>query len=47
MNLALLSKQATEENTLLPYGTIHAEIPSSSPAAVAVPEDGPKLRPHH
>jgi hypothetical protein len=36
MNQALLSKQATEENTPFPYGTIHAEIPGSSPAAVAI-----------
>src|ERR1035437_5525989 len=36
MNPALLSKQATEENTPFPYGTIHAEIPESSPAAVAI-----------
>ena len=36
MNQALLSKQATEWNTPFPYGTIHAEIPGSSPAAVAI-----------
>ena len=33
---ALLSKQATEENIPFPYGTIHAEIPECSPAAVAI-----------
>ena len=36
MNQALLSKQATEESTPFLYGTIHAEIPESSPAAVAI-----------
>jgi 2'-5' RNA ligase len=36
MNQALLSKQAAEDNTPFPYGTIHAEIPGSSPAAVAI-----------
>jgi 2'-5' RNA ligase len=36
MNQALLSKQATEENTPFPYGTIHAEIPESSSAAGAL-----------
>src|ERR1017187_7653109 len=36
MNQALLSKQATEDNTPFPYGTIHAEIPESSPAAAAI-----------
>ena len=36
MNQALLSNQATEENTSFPYGTFHAEIPESSPAAVAI-----------
>jgi 2'-5' RNA ligase len=36
MNQALLSNQATEENTPFTYGTIHAEIPESSPAAVAI-----------
>jgi 2'-5' RNA ligase len=33
---ALLSKLADEPNTAFPYGTIHAEIPESSPAAVAL-----------
>jgi 2'-5' RNA ligase len=36
MNQVLLSKQATEENAPFLYGTIHAEIPDSSPAAVAL-----------
>jgi 2'-5' RNA ligase len=36
MNQAVLSKHATEENTPFPFGTIHAEIPSSSPAAIAI-----------
>ena len=36
MNHVLLSKQATEENAPFLYGTIHAEIPDSSPAAVAL-----------
>jgi 2'-5' RNA ligase len=36
MNQALLSKQAAEDNTAFPYGTIHAEIPDSSPAAIAI-----------
>jgi 2'-5' RNA ligase len=33
---ATLSKQTTEENIPFPYGTIHAEIPECSPAAVAI-----------
>jgi 2'-5' RNA ligase len=36
MNQALLSKQAAEDNTPFPYGTIHAEIPECSPATVAI-----------
>ena len=36
MNQALLSKQAAEDNTPFPYGTVQAEIPESSPAAVAI-----------
>ncbi len=36
MNQALMSKQAAEDNTPFPYGTVHAEIPESSPAAVAI-----------
>ena len=36
MNQVLLSKLAAEPNTPFPYGTIHAEIPESSPAAAAL-----------
>jgi 2'-5' RNA ligase len=36
MNQVVLSKQAAEDNTPFPFGTIHAEIPESSPAAVAI-----------
>jgi 2'-5' RNA ligase len=36
MNQALLSKQAAEDDTPFPYGTVQAEIPQSSPAAVAL-----------
>ena len=36
MNQVVLSKLADEPNTAFPYGTIHAEIPESSPAAVAL-----------
>jgi 2'-5' RNA ligase len=36
MNQVLLSKQATEKNAPFLYGTIHAEMPDSSPAAVAL-----------
>jgi 2'-5' RNA ligase len=33
---ATLSKQAAKDNTPFPYGTVQAEIPESSPAAVAI-----------
>ena len=36
MNQAFLSKLATEPNTPFPFGTIQAELPESSPAAVAL-----------
>jgi hypothetical protein len=36
MNQALLSKLAAEPNTPFPFGTVQAEIPESSPAAVAI-----------
>ena len=36
MNQPPLSKLAAEPNTPFPFGTIHAEIPESSPAAVAI-----------
>src|ERR1039457_5423828 len=36
MNQVLLSKQATEESPPFPYGTIHGEIPETSPAAAAL-----------
>ncbi len=36
MNQALLSKQAAEDNTPFPYGTVQAELPESSPAAIAL-----------
>ncbi len=36
MNQVLLSKLAAEPNTPFPFGTVQAEIPESSPAAVAI-----------
>jgi hypothetical protein len=36
MNQALLSKQAAEQNSPFPYGTVQTEMPASSPAAVAI-----------
>ena len=36
MNQALLSKLAAEPSISFPFGTIHAEIPESSPAAAAL-----------
>jgi 2'-5' RNA ligase len=36
MNQALLSKQVAERDTPFPYGTVQAELPESSPAAVAL-----------
>ena len=36
MNQVLLSKLAAEPNTPFPFGTVQAEIPKSSPAAVAI-----------
>jgi 2'-5' RNA ligase len=36
MSQILLSKHAAEDNAAFPYGTIHAEIPECSPAAVAI-----------
>ena len=36
MNQALLSTLAAEPNTLFAHGTVQAEIPRSSPAAVAI-----------
>jgi hypothetical protein len=36
MNQALLSKQAAERDTPFPYGMVQAELPESSPAAVAL-----------
>ena len=36
MNQALLSKHAAKDNAPFPYGTVQAEIPASSPAAVTL-----------